>query len=958
VGLFDETSDTSSNRYGQRAGTSRETLFDWLVKKAEADLGVAQALAAEETQRVNQIKRLETTLIGEIGKLQHQILESREADLNDLKSEIWACTDRVTRIEDGRTVGDATKEFVREELTLLREQLGGRQADLESRYSKFTSLGETLGAQIRALDEQIADKLGVIDIAQRNIHDLKSQAQSLTERVVHSESASWQSRTLAMRTAEQLEQSTEALRDEVAAVNAVLADFNDAQTNHRLVDTALKELAQAITHIQGRLEEQHDTHVEYDTRLTDLDSALSMLAERTEKTEAIWRETNAKAQAETNSASDFRRDTAKELAALRANISETLGHETTLRDLETALRTRSEEWQQQAAQKFMLLEGHLVNQAKTIQELSTAIDAKLADQDTRTEETLRLMRRGHEESLRHNAEVQKLTQHVIDAESAAQSAQLRADVSVTQIGRLETAVNTDIAAVHAELAKLANQQHTLCLPEERIREIEHKLRVKVDELQEELAAEREGFDHWGNGLRESFGSELSAIQARLSDRQSQLEHRYARLERWEKDVNTSIERLQLDLGEHATSQEHGHEEWRKLKSEFATVIERTTALESRANQTDNRAALISRHSEDSVSVLRREISDVAALLDQRSGPSDDSIVSALEKHLSARLREIEEGLASRFSLCDTRHSEHVRQAEETVTELKSELALLKTLLNNKQNNETSAQSPAAADSLRAEIRVLDEKLAERFRHIDIRDAEHVGDLRESIRKLQSEIVTIKSVDDERSTMVAESSIRTLEETLGNRVQDLQHQIAREVVRLENRDAERTSQLNQTINDLTGEVASLKAELSQQRIAHVPLYPALRNLEEQLNTKIQDLRLETMQQLSAFGERDKEIKELKERSQSLSQRVTHLIAAVQVAEKTVSVAVKPVLVRPAESIPAASAENTEDMNPAEAKARSEKEQLIKLQERMSSEIERVRAELKERSGRWKVRKSAS
>jgi hypothetical protein len=38
--------------------------------------------------------------------------------------------------------------------------------------------------------------------------------------------------------------------------------------------------------------------------------------------------------------------------------------------------------------------------------------------------------------------------------------------------------------------------------------------------------------------------------------------------------------------------------------------------------------------------------------------------------------------------------------------------------------------------------------------------------------------------------------------------------------------------------------------------------------------------------------------------------------------------------------------------------SEKEQLGKLQDRMSSEIERVRAVLKERSGRWKVRQASS
>jgi thioredoxin reductase len=37
--------------------------------------------------------------------------------------------------------------------------------------------------------------------------------------------------------------------------------------------------------------------------------------------------------------------------------------------------------------------------------------------------------------------------------------------------------------------------------------------------------------------------------------------------------------------------------------------------------------------------------------------------------------------------------------------------------------------------------------------------------------------------------------------------------------------------------------------------------------------------------------------------------------------------------------------------------TEKEQMRQLQQRMAAEIERVRAELKEKSGRWKVRKGA-
>ena len=38
--------------------------------------------------------------------------------------------------------------------------------------------------------------------------------------------------------------------------------------------------------------------------------------------------------------------------------------------------------------------------------------------------------------------------------------------------------------------------------------------------------------------------------------------------------------------------------------------------------------------------------------------------------------------------------------------------------------------------------------------------------------------------------------------------------------------------------------------------------------------------------------------------------------------------------------------------------AEKEQLKQLQQRMAAEIERVRAELKEKSGRWKVHKGAA
>ncbi|MGH7926656.1 MAG: hypothetical protein ACREQV_02555, partial [Candidatus Binatia bacterium] len=850
------------------------------------------------------------------------------------------------------------------ELAVLRERLSSRQTELESHYSEFANLGEALGAQIRALEEQILDKLEVVRTAQREMHHFKSEAQSLAQRVIHSESASWQSRTLAMRTAEQLEQSTETLRDEIAALKAALADFNDPKRNQRLTNTVLKEVAQNVgakfEEILGRLGEQHHTQLGYDARLGNLDSGLSKLAERMAKTESLWRETHAQTQAEGNSASDFRRNTAQELATLHAKVREPQGYETAIRDLESSLRAGAEEWQQQAAQKFLLLGNQSIERDRTARELTAALGAKLVEQEARTEEKLCALASNHTELLRLRPEIQTLGQRIAEAESAAQRAQAQAGGTATRTGRLEESVKSDIAAVQAELARLAEQQHAFRLPEELVCEIECKLDAKLEELQQQLAVEREGFDHWGNGLRESFGSELSAIQARLSDRQSQIEHRYGRLELWEETVKTNIERLEAQFEEITQTQEHNHEEWRKLQSEVGALSGQTSQLESRALQTEDRVAVISQHNQHSVDALRAEISAVATLIDQRPLSSDDSIMGALEETLSAGLAKLDEQLTRKFTLCDNRDSERVRQAEQTLIGLKNELELLKTALDNKQTDLTSthALSPGLEDSLRAEIRQIDEKLAERFTQIDTRDAERARETCESIETLQSKFAAIKSVIDERSTVLADSSVHVLEASLDNRIQELQQQVAQQAAGSEKRYAERTRQAERTIADLATEVASLKADRGHRPIANIPLDPALRDLEEQLGTKIQELRQETAQKFSAFDGRDSEIKELKERSQSLIQRVTQLSAAVQFAHNTPPTVVQPVAAGPEASVPRTPPANSEDDSPAETKARSEKEQLVKLQERMSSEIERVRAELKERSGRWKVRKSAS
>ena len=58
---------------GQTIGPAngKDVLYGWLVGRAAADLGLAQAIAASEAQRVEQIRRLEEALLGQMRELQN-----------------------------------------------------------------------------------------------------------------------------------------------------------------------------------------------------------------------------------------------------------------------------------------------------------------------------------------------------------------------------------------------------------------------------------------------------------------------------------------------------------------------------------------------------------------------------------------------------------------------------------------------------------------------------------------------------------------------------------------------------------------------------------------------------------------------------------------------------------------------------------------------------------------------
>jgi chromosome segregation ATPase len=950
VGLFDETSETPSSREGRRVVASRDTLFDWLVRRAEADLGVAQALATGETQRADQIKRLETTLIGQISRLQHQIIESREAEVNDLKSEILACADRIALFERTHDTGDAVKQVI-QELGDLRSQLNARQTELECRYLNLDRLGESLGGHIRSLEEDLRAKLDDIRTAQGEMRHFQSETQSLAERVAHAESATWQARTLAVRNAQQLEQNNESLRNEIAPLKVFFAELSNNQRNLPLYDKLLEGIGTKIEELHEWLAQTQNTQAERDIRLERLDAGLAMLTGRVSKAESVSHQTQALIQAGIDSASEFRDKTGRELAALHSQLNDSTADQR-LEDIQLSLRAKMEEWQHQSVQRLMLLESRDSEWEKTARELAMSLSVKLAEHEAHTDDRLRLLANDRQELSCFGPEIQKLAKRMADAESATLGAQALAEASGKRTSLLEEGLQKDIAALNAEVDRLAGQQHAFHLTEDELSALERRLTSKVEELQRQLAIEREGFDHWGKGLHQSFGAELSAIQARLSERQSQIEHRYARLEHEQETVNTALNSVETQLKENLQPCAHHQQEWSKLQSDLDTLGVRAKQLEERTRQVEDRAAALTCNSEQNTTDLQRQISALE---------NADSIIHGLQKTLSGRLLDLQQTFMAQLTQCDNRNAERARQSDEILNALQANLAGITAALEEKQSARPSidALSRAIEDPLSTKIHDLDQQLAARFSEIERRETERAHHTDKSFETLQSELTAIKNEVNQRMALPAEASMRSLEQGVGAKVQDFQQHVTQQLLLHEKRDTGRIEQIEHLLAGFKIEIETISEELIRRPTAMSPADPVLRGFEENLTTKIDELRQQMSQKFSEFGAWESDFKELKDRSQALIHRVTQLSAAIQAPPNTEGWALQPMApLPPASQPPRPTGAIESHSNTAEMQAGTEKEQLIKLQERMSSEIERVRAELKERSGRWKVRKSAS
>ena len=102
--MADDRNDHPSNAQTHSFGAGKDVLFGWLVGRAAADLGLAQAIAASEAQRNEQLKRLEESLLAQVQQLNKQQGVADDAaitpaGIDELKAEIQKFTERMGWLE-------------------------------------------------------------------------------------------------------------------------------------------------------------------------------------------------------------------------------------------------------------------------------------------------------------------------------------------------------------------------------------------------------------------------------------------------------------------------------------------------------------------------------------------------------------------------------------------------------------------------------------------------------------------------------------------------------------------------------------------------------------------------------------------------------------------------------------------------------------------------------------------
>ena len=516
---LEEKSDSPGSTDSCNLGQGKDVLFGWLVGRAAADLGLAQALATSEAQRNDQLRRLEQSLVAQIQELQKQPGngQGESASFNQLKSEIESFGDRVDWLESATQQGDQMRQSLQSEIQGLQQQIGHLPLAQTIEPAAIESIQRRLTEQIHSLEAKLTS---TADGASLNAA-VQAQLNPFQERVARLEQLAEKSANAPSATPAAIQETIATLvqREFVALQSrlnempvksipdAVVVERVMASLQSKFTDLEAKIAARPMAGEHGerleQLQEQLNRFSEQMRQLDRMPNVAEALAAReaehihamkqveisfAAKLTAIQHEFSAKLDQHMATRQDSP-ELRAELLSIRESMSRIdLAAENTQRDTTADLQRFSQHIEQLSGEVASLKASLAQPQEQLVQVegLIGGLERRwLASvQDIRAELVSEKQARAEREASFNalHSDLQLLGRRLANAETASQQSQALAANHLNELNRAEQGV----AALRSELARVHEQLEERQKREALARGVADHLGVKIRELQSQL----------------------------------------------------------------------------------------------------------------------------------------------------------------------------------------------------------------------------------------------------------------------------------------------------------------------------------------------------------------------------------------------------------------------------------------------------------------------------------------
>jgi chromosome segregation ATPase len=921
--------------------------------------------AGQQTERFGnqlrgEIAALKAELVEQQGRLQPADSVIRRVE-EALGTRIQELQDQIAKAQ-GRLDGRETqlKEAFSAEIIALQSQLGERQDRLDARHSTIEKLLKNVAADFQSLEGWLSDKLRVIESGSGELAQLMSEMRAVAQRMAEVEFAAQhrqavgvsdtppteqlnrleealvarigelqrgqeiggellerRERELSDLKAElqsfagrlslvdsarqQTEQLSDALRGEIAALKFELEEQRKLESANSVIrgieaahSARIQELQDQIAKGQERLEAR-------EAQFRGIETELQGLGGRLAETESVAEQFRTWVKCETESAGKLSEGLRTEIGALRDQFHERRDKDLAIEGIEAALGAKIEEIKNQVGQQLSTLEGRDGELTEWIKGLDQSFGARMTELENQLSEKLRALEGGREESGQLRSEVSVLADRIDRQESTTQQAQAFAASEAQGTQQLVNGLKAEMAGLQADL----NEQRQRTPPTDSlIKGIEESLQPRIDQIGQHLARE-----------------------------QARVESLDAEFAKFKFDLQTLVQQQ-----EQAVSGTEQARAWAVAEAESAAKLREgidtaLSALRTRLDERQDNAiagidAVLGAQIEELQNQVGQKLSSLEGWEDERA-----EWMKAIDQSLSCKMQALEERLNEKLGVL-----------ESGVGELEQVKSAMRAAARRMAEVESAAQRAQT-------VTVNDAPTAEQMKRLEETLVARIGELQRG-QKIGGEVLESR----ERELCDLRVAIQDVSTRMG-RLEFAAHQ---------------TDQIGDT---LRGEIAALKTEVHEQQRKLGPTDSMIRGIEAALSAKIEGLQNQLGQKLSTADGRG-ELAELKATMQTITQRIAQVEpAAAQIQAAATAGAQAAVrnavgsdsgMVQRGEQLTGQPLDNPTTMtvesprNPGEqSNSRdAEKEQLKQLQQRMSAEIERVRAELKEKSGRWKIRKGVT